>query len=400
MKTYEKYKDSGVAWLGKIPEHWKISSAKRYVIITNGTNPNSEGDIPVYGSGKEPFKTCGEYKEGPTVLLGRKGTINNPIYVEGKYWNVDTAFDVKTRNNDLSLKYYYYLSTRFDYDFYMTQTAIPSMTQTNYNNMLIPVPPLAEQETIVKFLDYKVSRIEKLILIRERQIVNLKELKKTVINKAVTKGLHDVPMKDSGVKWLGKIPACWRVVKLRQLLKPISIKNHPELTLLSVVRELGVIVRDVEDREENHNFIPDDLSNYKVVRKGQFVINKMKAWQGSCGVSNYDGIVSPAYFVFDLKFDNQVYFNLAIRSKVYVNFFAQASDGIRVGQWDLQIDKMKEIPFMIPSPAEQNEIAEYLDKKCTQIDKLITIREKQITELNELKARLISDAVTGKIDVR
>ena len=178
------------------------------------------------------------------------------------------------------------------------------------------------------------------------------------------------------------------------------MKNHPKLALLSVVRELGVIVRDVENIETNHNFIPDDLSNYKVVKRGQFVINKMKAWQGSYGISDYEGIVSPAYFVFNVLFEDLKYFNVAIRTNVYVNFFAQASDGIRVGQWDLQMDNMKEIPFIVPPLAEQTQIAAYLDKKCAQIDSAINNTQKQIAELTDLKARLISDTVTGKIDIR
>ena len=116
--------------------------------------------------------------------------------------------------------------------------------------------------------------------------------------------------------WLGTIPDHWQVSKLRQILSPFSEKNHPDMPLLSVVREKGVIIRNVESKEENHNYVPDDLSNYKLVKQGQFTMNKMKAWQGSYGVSKYDGIVSPAYFVFNLKCDiNRDFFNAAIRSK-------------------------------------------------------------------------------------
>ena len=103
--------------------------------------------------------------------------------------------------------------------------------------------------------------------------------------------------------WLGTFPDHWQVLKLRQILSPFSEKNHPDMPLLSVVREKGVIIRNVESKEENHNYVPDDLSNYKLVKQGQFAMNKMKAWQGSYGVSKYDGIVSPAYFVFNFKCD-------------------------------------------------------------------------------------------------
>lgn len=177
-------------------------------------------------------------------------------------------------------------------------------------------------------------------------------------------------------------------------------KNRPDLPLLSVVREKGVIVRDVEDSENNHNFIPDDLSGYKVVHENQFVINKMKAWQGSYGIAPCDGIVSPAYFVFDIDFENLEYFHYAIRSKVYVNFFAQVSDGIRVGQWDLSMDKMKNIPFIIPPTDEQREIVNRIKIETEAVEKAITAVEKQIITLEEMRIRLISDVVTGQIDVR
>lgn len=184
--------------------------------------------------------------------------------------------------------------------------------------------------------------------------------------------------------WLGTIPDHWQVSKLRQILLPFSEKNHPDMPLLSVVREKGVIIRNVESKEENHNYVPDDLSNYKLVKKGQFTMNKMKAWQGSYGVSKYDGIVSPAYFVFNLKCDiNRDFFNAAIRSKAYVNYFGQASDGIRVGQWDLSMARMKDIPLLVPPREEQDQIVQFLDWKVSGINKLIAVKQKQIATLKE-----------------
>ncbi len=171
-------------------------------------------------------------------------------------------------------------------------------------------------------------------------------------------GLKPYPvMKDSGVPWLGSVPEHWKRAKLRHLLDQSTTRNRADLQLLSVVREKSVILRDVTDREANANFIPDDLSNYKVVRSGQLVINKMKAWQGSYGVSSLDGIVSPAYFVFDLSGVGSDYFHSAIRSRAYVPFFTQASDGVRIGQWDLSQAQMREIEFFIPPVHEQAKLS-------------------------------------------
>lgn len=197
--------------------------------------------------------------------------------------------------------------------------------------------------------------------------------------------------------WLGTIPDHWQVSKLRQVLSPFSEKNHPDMPLLSVVREKGVIIRNVESKEENHNYVPDDLSNYKLVKQGQFTMNKMKAWQGSYGVSKYDGIVSPAYFVFNFKCDiNRDFFNAAIRSKAYVSYFGQASDGIRVGQWDLSMARMKDIPFLVPPREEQDQIVRFLDWKVSSINKLIRIRKRRIEELEAIKRSSIGYLVMGQ----
>jgi len=185
----------------------------------------------------------------------------------------------------------------------------------------------------------------------------------------------------------------WATAPLRKLITPNNKRGRPDLPLLSVVRERGVIKRNL-DKSDNHNVIPEDLSNYKVVRKGQFVINKMKAWQGSCGVSQYDGIVSPAYYVFDLDIDNPRFFNYAIRSKAFVDEFGRISSGIRVDQWDLSLQKLKYIPFLLPPRNEQDQIVRYLDWKVSQINKLINVKRKQIALLGEQKQVDVNEAVT------
>ena len=200
--------------------------------------------------------------------------------------------------------------------------------------------------------------------------------------------------KDSGVSWIGDIPEHWEVKQLRSFLTLFSEKGHGDAQLLSVTREQGVIERDKEDQEENHNFVPDDLSGYKYIEKGDFAINKMKAWQGSYAVSEYNGIVSPAYFTCKLKGVNKDFFSKAIRSKVYVPFFTQYSQGIRVGQWDLNPNALKSIPFFLPTPDEQSVIVKYIDDKTSKIDAYVADKEKEIELLQELKQKTIADAVT------
>ena len=204
--------------------------------------------------------------------------------------------------------------------------------------------------------------------------------------------------KPSGVEWLGDVPAHWEVKKLRSVLTEVTERNQPDWPLLSVVRERGVILRDVTGMDENHNFIPDDLTNYKVVHKGQFAMNKMKAWQGSYGVSKHDGIVSPAYFTFDISDVTGDYFHVAVRSKIYVPFFSQASDGVRIGQWDLSQVRMREIPFLVPPLSEQNAIVRYLNQAEGRIRRYISSRERLIELLEEYRQAVIHHAVTRGLD--
>lgn len=176
-----------ISWIGEMPCSWQLIKVKRIVRIENGSDPQSEGDIPVYGSGAESFRTCGEYKEGPTVLLGRKGaTLHIPHYIEGKYWNVDTAFNVVVINNMVNLKYFYYTAICFDYPAYRSQTTLPSMTQTNYNNMKVPYPDIITQNAIASFLDNKVAEIDDVISEKESLIADLESYKRSLIYEAVT----------------------------------------------------------------------------------------------------------------------------------------------------------------------------------------------------------------------
>lgn len=200
--------------------------------------------------------------------------------------------------------------------------------------------------------------------------------------------------KDSGVKWLGKIPSHWKLLHLRNFLTLFSEKGFPDSPLLSVTREKGVILRDKDNKEENHNYVPEDLSGYKHLNVGDFVINKMKSWQGSYGVSDYEGIVSPAYFTCKVRGVVPSFFSMAIRSVAYIGFFMQYSKGIRVDQWDLDPNSMKDIPFVLPPTEEQTCIVAYLNEVTKKIDEAIAQQHKMIDLLNERKQIIINSAVT------
>ncbi|MDD6314223.1 MAG: restriction endonuclease subunit S, partial [Porphyromonadaceae bacterium] len=219
-QRYDSYKPSGIDWIGDIPSHWKLPRVKQFVKINNGSDPKTEGDIPVYGSGSCSFKTCGEFKLGPTVLLGRKGaTLHIPHWIEGKYWNVDTAFDTNIIG-DLNLRLFFYFSMLFNYEKYKSETTLPSMTQTDYGNMYIPLPSLAEQEAIAAWLDEKCGEIDAAIAKVDREIELIDELKQSEISRVVTRGLNpDAPLRPSGIDWIGDIPKHWIICKVKHLVK-------------------------------------------------------------------------------------------------------------------------------------------------------------------------------------
>lgn len=200
-------------------------------------------------------------------------------------------------------------------------------------------------------------------------------------------------MKDSGAPWLGFVPSHWNIDKLKYHLVRNEPRNPGGKVVLSLYRELGVVPKD--SRDDNHNVTSEDTSNYKYVRFGDFVINKMKAWQGSVAVSGYEGIVSPAYFVY--KFTDKVfyrrYFHYLLRG-CYKDEFMRLSGGIRVGQWDLPSSGLDNVPVLIPEMDEQRHITDFLDAKCGEIDALAADIQSQIDTLEQYKRSVITEAVT------
>ena len=420
MRRYESYKDSGVEWLGEVPSHWNLIPNKYIFKLRKNVvgKRSSEYDLLSLSlkgvikrdmenpEGKFPaeFDTYQEVKKGDFIFcLFDVEETPRTVGLSSYHGMITGAYTIfETNNVDKKFIYYFYLNLDSDKRlkplYKGLRNTISKETFFSFNTF---IPPLSEQQKIAQFLDDKTAKIDQAVDLAEKQIALLKEHKQILIQNAVTRGLNpDAPLKDSGVEWIGQVPDHWEVSSLGKMLLPVSEKNKPNLPLLSITRELGVIERDVEDQESNHNFIPDDLSNYKVLKEGQFGMNKMKAWQGSYGVSRFTGIVSPAYYIFDfIKSVNPRFFHWAIRSKIYISFFGSASDGVRIGQWDLSKSRMKSIPFIIPSYTEQVQIADYLDQQAVKIDQAIALKTAHIEKLKEYKSVLINDVVTGKVRV-
>lgn len=201
-------------------------------------------------------------------------------------------------------------------------------------------------------------------------------------------------MKDSGIEWIGEIPEGWEVSQLKYATRWKSEKGCPDAPVLSLYRDFGVVLKD--SRDDNHNVTSLDTSNYKVVDIGDLVINKMKAWQGSMAVSDYRGIVSPAYHVCSITSNkvNKRYLHHLLRNPAYLPEYARLSTGMRIGQWDLGFDDFKNIPFLIPPLDEQAKIADYLDNGCASLDAMLSKTRSSIEEYKKLKQAVITQAVT------
>lgn len=420
MKKYESYKDSGVGWIGKIPSHWSCVPFRRIAKVQCNLVRSSENLTMFQISPDSIEKNSGKIIKTRTVEEAKVDSDNHRFYkgqilyskirpllnkvTIAPYDGLCSAdmYPISTIENTEYVMYYM-LSEAFlssVKNIVADRVKMPKINQDELKNTDFVIPPFSEQQVIVDYLKDKTLKIEQYVSARERERELLDSLKQSEIANVVTKGLNsNVRMKDSGIPWIGMIPEHWEVKRLRHFIKFVSVKGHGEKPLLSVTREQGVIERNVESKEENHNFIPDDLSGYKLVRKGQFVINKMKSWQGSYGVSDYEGIVSPAYYVCDLTFPCKKFFSMAIRSKAYIPFFTQYSKGIRVDQWDLSPIGLKSIPFIVPPIEEQQAIVDYIEAKLSKIDSCMVDLQAEIDYLKEFKQRLISDVVTGQICV-
>jgi type I restriction enzyme S subunit len=274
-----------------------------------------------------------------------------------------------------------------------------NLTMSYLRACKVPVPSLEEQGLIVRYLDHVELRIAEAIAAKQKMVSLMDEQRSAVVAHEMLGGENN----RASVKQLegfGEIPDHWEVTTLRGLLRKMALRNPGGNQLLSVLRSRGVIERSL-DRADNHNFIPDDLSNYKVVKPGDLVMNKMKAWSGSVGVSQHHGVVSPAYFVYEFRSSiDPAFMNLLFRSNYMRYWFGRYSEGVRVGQWDLSPEEIKNIRVPVPALEEQIAISQRVVARTAEMDTAIASVQAEIALLKEYRTRLISDVVTGKLDIR
>lgn len=415
MKRYSEYKDSGVKWIGEIPGHWNAVSLKRVVKLIN--EKSNEQNIPYIAleniesfTGKilplneiEPDSICNKFKKDDVLFCKLRPYLTKCVSPSFDGKCTSELLVLRNFNGVANYLKYTLLSPRLVMDI-NASTYGAKMPRANWNYIglcRVPLPPLPEQEAIVTYLDTKVAKIDEYISIAEKKIAALEELKQTIIAEAVTRGIHkDVPMKDSGVKWIGMIPEHWDLSRAKNIFerKFRPVRDCDEV--VTCFRDGQVTLRKnrrVEGFTESLKEI-----GYQGIRKGDLVIHQMDAFAGSIGVSDSDGKGTPVYICClpkDEKNVNVYFYAYLLREMARSGFIKSLYRGIRERSSDFRFDTFAVQWLPLVPIEEQQEIVNYIEAKVANINQLCQAERSQIEKLKEYKQRLISDVVTGKVKV-
>jgi len=433
FEKYDAYKDSGIDWIGDIPTDWDILKLKNVAFInpTNTALSNSlDKNTQVCFLAMENVEANGTVnyqnkRRLASVKLGFTNFIKNdvlvakitPCFENGKGALLDqldseigfgsTEFHVLRSKQNCHPKFLYYLTKSHNFmDFgegMMIGSAGQKRVPTDFiENFNLALPNKKLQGEIAKFLDAKTSEIKQVIAIKEQQIALLNERKQIVIQKAVTQGLDpNVPMKDSGVEWIGEIPKHWEVRANRTMFKERNEQGKEGLPLLSVSIHSGVSNEEISEEDNVRGRVKiEDKSKYILVKKGDIAFNMMRAWQGGIGAVSVDGMVSPAYIVAKPNhLINSDFFEYQYRCPEFIQQMDRYSKGITDFRKRLYWDGFKQLVTVVPPLDEQLKIVEQIKAIEQQTNFTIQIKNQQIEKLKEYKTTLINDAVTGKIKV-
>lgn len=416
MKAYDSYKDSGIQWLPKIPSHWNSSKIKSHFRLRS--TKVSDQDFPALSVSKNgvtpQLETAVKTDNGDNRKLVKAGdfVVNSRSDRKGSCGVSSLDGSVSLINIVLEpidgyAQYYHHLfrSNNYIEEFYRNGRGIVSdLWTTRWNEMssiMIPFPPTEEQEKIVAFLDKQITLIESCKCQRERELQALNELKQAEIASVVTRGLNpNVPMKDSGIPWIGQIPAHWNTKRLASHFHN-RIENNSDFEFKRAFKfNYGTIVpkEETSTPEEYH----DVYVKYSKVKKNDIMINGLNLnydfVSQRVAIVPEDGIITSAYVVLrPFETTYAPYYCYLFKAMDSMKLFHAMGTGIRL---TLSFDELKKQIIPIPPIDEQKAIVDYIENRCNRIDSLINNLKKEIESLQEYKQRLISDVVTGQIDVR
>lgn len=419
-----KMKDSGVAWIGEIPDDWRLIRFKdkyRSVKeIAKGQSVNYERlALTLSGVVKRPKDDSEglQPKEFDGYQILRE---NDFIFKMIDLQNVSTSrvglspytglvspayirFSPKKDGRESKFIYYYLMSLYYNQVFNnLGGNGVRSaLSAKDMGEFMIPYPPEeTEQKSICVALDKKSEQIDALISNVQEQIEKLKAYKQSFITEVVTKGLDpNVPMKDSGVEWIGEIPKCWNMVRGKALFEECDARSDDgSEELLTVSQYTGVTPRS---QKSVNMFESTTLEGYKICEVGDIAANTMWLWAGAIGVSEYRGVISPSYNVYrqkEIKYISS-YLDCLLRIPLLVQEYASRSTGIRASRLRLYPKDFMDIMFPVPPIEEQKTIMDILGKKIDMVNQMISIKQSKIEKLEQYKRSLIYEYVTGKKEV-
>ena len=419
MNSYPTYQDSGIEWLGQIPTHWDLlrnkifitehdnvvgQDAYKYTLLSLTKQGVIQRDIES-GKGKFP-KEFDNYKivESGNIIFCLFDVDETPRTVglssiDGMITGAYNVFSIKGINSQFY--YYYFLAVDEAKALRPLYSGLRKVVKTErFAGLRIPVPPEEEQRQIVAYLDYKSNKINERICQRERELQTLSELKQAEIATVVTRGLDpNVPMKESGIEWLGKIPAHWEMMRAKYMFNKEKRAVRTNDKVVTCFRDGQVTLR--ENRRISGFTESLTETGYQGVRKGDLVIHQMDAFAGAIGVSDSDGKGTSVYHCCTPKGNySPHYYAHLIREMARSGYIESLYRGIRERSSDFNYDTFSKQYLPIPPREEQDAIVSYLQSRITIIDNYIAKLKEEINYLQEYKQRLISDVVTGKVDVR
>lgn len=417
MKKYSNVMNTNVTWIPQIPAHWKLQ--KINALFTERKKKVSDKD----------YKPLSVTKKGILPQLAHAAKSNdsdNRKLVKAGDFVINSRSDRKgscgvskldgsvslinivlTPRNELNSEYIHYLlrNYRFSEEYYRNGRGIVAdLWTTRYSEMrtiLIPVPPRAEQDQIVRFLDWKVSEINKLIGINRRQIGLLKEIIERKISDIIIHGVNDnVPTKNSGTTWIGTIPADWQAIRCKYLFHERNQRSETgEEQHLSMSQKYGLIPDSMLDERR---MLSVSYKGGKICYKDDLVLNRLKAHLGVFALAPQFGVISPDYTVLQPNITRVIpaYAEMVLKSQPCRRELRIRVRGIIEGFWRLYTDDFNTIVIPVPPIEEQKKIMSYVDEYKAKTNNYIAMMEKEIEILRELRSTIISDVVTGKIDVR
>lgn len=417
MERYSEYIDSGIFWNKTMPSHWKVRRLghilrkerrerpidAELLVCTNKATVVKKGDSKM-GLVSDTDEIYQGVCKGDLLIHGMD-TWHGAIAVSTLDGMCTPVVHVCTSNESVKYVEYYLRNMAQNKVFKLISNGVRQNTSDFRSwNKVAPIPcllpPYEEQMSIVSYLDDKCSKIDKMLEGKQKQIELLAEMKQRIIADAVTRGLNpNVKMKATNIPWLPEIPEHWTVKPIRAILRENNDKTETgSEELLSLSQYTGVSRK--RDAGKTGMFEAESTIGYKKVHPGQFVMNIMLAWNGSYAVSGLEGIISPAYCVFDfISNDNKIYYNYLWRLSVYQGAFKTESRGIIDSRLRLYPNKFLPFPTICPPLEEQNSIVNYINEKVAKIDTLTSKLLQEIESIKEYKQRLISDVVSGQIKV-